>query len=85
MPHNDRRRFQKVFPYKCNNVKSFCQFLKAKRRCYQGGKEEIAPAKAVAMTLPFIGSQLPCKQMSGFFGVSEAAFIHTTEYIMKLL
>ena len=39
----------------------------------------------MAMTLAFLGSQLPCKQMSGFFAVSEAAFIHTMEYIMQLL
>ena len=66
-------------------LKSLCQFLKPKRRIYQGGMEEIAPAKAVTMTLAFLRSQLLCKQMSGFFGVSEVAFIHTTEYIMQLM
>ena len=77
--------FRRYFRMNATTLKILCQFLKAKRQCYQGGKEEIAPAKAVAMTLAFLGSQLLCKQMSGFFGVSEAAFIHTTEYIMKLL
>ena len=77
--------FRRYFCMNTRTLKSLCQFLKPKRRSYQGGKEEIAPAKAVAMTLAFLGSQLPCKQMSGFFGVSEAAFIHTMEYIMKLM
>ena len=66
-------------------LRSLCQFVKAKRHHYQGGREEISPEKGVAMTLAFLGSQLPYKQLSGFFGVSEAAFIHTMEYIMKLL
>ena len=66
-------------------MRSLCQFVDAKRRSYQGGREEIEPSKAVAMTLAFLGSQLPYKQLSGFFGVSEAAFIKTTEYVMQLL
>ena len=66
-------------------LRTLCQFLKPKKHLYQGGREEIAPAKAIAMTLAFLGSQLPYKQMSGFFGVSEAAFIHTTEYIIQIL
>ena len=66
-------------------LKSLCTFLRPKRRAYQGSREEVAPLKAVAMTLTFLGSQLPYKQLSGFFGVSEACLIHTTEYVMKLL
>ena len=66
-------------------LKSLCTFLRPKRRAYQGGREEVTPLKAVAMTLTFLGSQLPYKQLSGFFGVSEACLIHTTEYVMKLL
>ena len=77
--------FRRYFHMNTTTLKSLCQFLKPKRRIYQGGKKEIAPAKAVAMNLAFLKSQLPCKQMSGFFGVSESAFIHTTEYIMQLM
>ena len=60
-------------------------FLKPKRRVYQGGREEILPSKCVAITLAFLGSQLPYKQLAGFFGISEACLIKVTEYVMKLL
>ena len=66
-------------------LSSLCQFLKAKRRSYQGGREEISASKAVAMTVAFLGSQLPYKQLSGFFGVSEYGFITSMLYVMKLL
>ena len=66
-------------------LSSLCQFLKAKRRSYQGGREEFSASKAVAMTVAFLGSQLPYKQLSVFFGVSEYGFITSTLYVMKLL
>ena len=77
--------FRRYFCMNATTLRTLCQFLKPKKHLYQGGREEIAPAKAIAMTLAFLGSQLPYKQMSGFFGVSKAAFIHTTEYIMQIL
>ena len=75
--------FRRYFHMNTTTLRTLSQFLKPKRHLYQGCREEIAPAKA--MTLAFLGSQLPYKQMSVFFGVSEAAFIHTTEYIMQIL
>ena len=30
MPHNDRRRFQKVFLYECNNIKKSLPVFKGK-------------------------------------------------------
>ena len=77
--------FRRYFCMNATTLRTLCQFLKAKKCLYQGGREERAPAKAIAMTLAFLGSQLPYKQMSGFSGVSEAAFIHTMEYIMQIL
>ena len=77
--------FRRYFCMNATTLRTLCQFLKPKKHLYQGGREEIAPAKAIAMTLAFLGSQLPYKQMSGFFGVSEAAFIHTMEHIMQIL
>ena len=77
--------FRRYFRMNAATLKSLCTFLRPKRCAYQGGREEVAPLKAVAMTLTFLGSQLPYKQLSGFFRVSEACLIHTTEYVMKLL
>ena len=77
--------FRRYFRMNAATLRSLCQFVKAKQRQYQGGRVEISPSKAVAMTLAFLGSQLAYKQLSGFFGVSEACFIHTTEYVMGIL
>ena len=77
--------FRRYFRMNSATLRSLCQFLKAKRRTYQGGREEITASKSVAMTLAFLGSQLPYKQLSSFFGVSEAAFIKSTVYVMELL
>ena len=77
--------FRRYFRMNSTTLSSLCQFLKAKRRSYQGGREEISASKAVAMTVAFLGSQLPYKQLSGFFGVSEYGFITSTLYVMKLL
>ena len=41
--------------------------------------------KAAAMTVAFLGCQLPFKQLSGFFGVSEHCLTQATDYIMVLL
>ena len=77
--------FRRYFHMNATTLRSLCQFVKAKRRSYQGGREEISPSKAVAMTLAFLGSQLAYKQLSGFFGMSEACFINTMEYVMQIL
>ena len=66
-------------------LKSLFLFLKPKRRTYQGGREQVSGNKPVAMTVAFLGCQLPFKQLSGFFGVSEWCLIQATDYIMKLL
>ena len=60
-------------------------FLKPKRRTYWGGREQVSGNKAVAMTVAFLGCQLPFKQSSGFFELSKRCLIQATDYIMKLL
>ena len=77
--------FRRYFRMNSTTLRSLCQFLKAKKRSYQGGREQIPASKAVAITVAFLGSQLPYKQLSYFFGVFEYAFIRTTEYVMKLM
>ena len=37
------------------------------------------------MTLCYLGTKLPYKLLAGFFGVSEEAFIRSTDHIMELL
>ena len=54
-------------------------------RIYQGGHEQIAPSKMVAVIVCFHGSQMPFKQLSNMFGMSEGCLIKVTDYIMKLI
>ena len=48
-------------------------------------REQVERAKSVAMTLCFLGTRLPFKQLATIFGVSEECFIRTTDYIMLIL
>ena len=64
---------------------SLTQFLNPARRTYRGGREQIEKSKSVAMTLCYLGTRLPYKLLAGFFGVSEEAFIRSTDYIMEIL
>ena len=77
--------FRRYFRMNKETLKSLFMFLKPKRRAYQGGREQISGKKAVAMTVAFLGCQLPFKQLSGFFGVSERCLIQATHYIMGML
>ena len=53
-----------------------------KCRCYQGGCEQVIGRKAVVMT---DGCQLPFKQLSGFFGISECCLMEVLNEVMGLL
>ena len=77
--------FRLYFCMTKETLKSLFLFLKPKRRTYQGGCEQVSGNKAVAMTVAFLGCQLPFKQLSEFFRVSERCLIQATDYIMKLL
>ena len=77
--------FRQYFRMNKETLKSLFLFLKPKRRTYQGGREQVSGNKAVAMTVAFLGCQLPFKQLSGIFGVSKCCLIQAMDYIMKLL
>ena len=84
-PSLEDDEFRRYFRMNKEMHKSLFLFLKPKKRTYQGGREEVSGNKAVAMTVAFLGCQLPFKQLSGFFRVSEQCLIQATDYIMKLL
>ena len=84
-PSLEDDEFRRYFRVNKETLKSLFLFLKPKKRTYQGGREQVSRNKAVAMTVAFLGCQLPFKQLSGFFGVSERCLIQATDYIMKLL
>ena len=60
-------------------------YLNPKTRNYQGGRVQVRPHKMVAMTLCYLGSKLPYKQLSGIFGVCEECYIRTTNHVLELL
>ena len=66
-------------------LRSLTNYLRPTRRSYQGGREQIGPAKMVAVAVAFLGSQSPCKQLSNMFGMTESCFVKVSEYIMKLV
>ena len=39
----------------------------------------------VAVTVSFLGSQSPGKQLSNLFGMTESCFVKVIEYILELL
>ena len=84
-PTLDNDDFRRYFRMNKETLLSLCDFLQPKQRSYQGGREQVSGRKSVAITVCFLGSQLPFKQLSGFFGITESCFIHTTKYIMELL
>ena len=65
--------------------RALTSYLNPKLREYQGGRIQVSQHKMVAMTLSYLGSKLPYKQLSGIFGVCEECFIRTTNYILTLL
>ena len=77
--------FRRFYRMNADTLRALIGFINPQRRSYQGGREQISPAKMVAITVAFIGSQMPCKQMSQMFRISEGCLIKITEYIMDLL
>ena len=77
--------FRRYFRMNKTTFESLRLFLNPVTRSYRGGRVQIEPAKAVAMTLCYLGTRIPYKLLAGFFGVSEEAFIRSTDYIMELL
>ena len=77
--------FRRFYRMNADTLRALIAFLNPERRSYQGGREQISPAKMVAITVAFLGSQIPCKQMSKMFGISEGCFMKITEYVMDLL
>ena len=82
MENDDFRRFFRMHK---ETLRSLTNFLNPECREYQGGRKQIAPSKMVAVTVCFLGSQTPCKQLSNLFGMTESCFVRITEYILKLL
>ena len=77
--------FRRFYRMNADTLRALIAFLNPERRSYQGGRVQISPAKMVAISVAFLGSQMPCKQMSQMFGISEGCFMKITEYIMELL
>ena len=77
--------FRRYFRMNKQTLLSLCDYLNPKRRCYQGGREQVNGRKAVAMIVCFLGCQMPFKQLSGFFGISERCLIEVTNQVMALL
>ena len=84
-PTLENDEFGRYFRMNKETLMSLCNFLQPKQRLYQGGREQVSPRKCVAVTVCFLGCQLPFKQLSGFFGISEGCLINVTNYVMKLL
>ena len=77
--------FRHYFWMNKETFRSLVMYLSPARCLYQGGREQVERSKSVAMTLCFLGTRLPFKQLSIMFGVSEECFIRTTDYVMQLL
>ena len=77
--------FRHFFHMNHQTLRASTSFLKPVTRLYQGGHEQIVPSKMVAVTVCFLGSQMPFKQLSNMFGMSEGCLIKVTNYIMQLI
>ena len=77
--------FRRYYRMNRETLITLTKYLSPEKRSYQGGREQLDPIKMIAMTCSFLGSQWPCKQLSGLFGVTESCFINSTTYIMRLL
>ena len=84
MPTMIDKDFRRYFRMNATTLRTLCQFLKQRNVSINVAGRN-STSKSHCNDLGFFGIQLPYKQMSGFFGVSEAAFIHTMEYIMQIL
>ena len=77
--------FRRFFRMNRQTLQALTSFLKPVTRVYQGGREHINPSKMVVVTVCFLGSQMPFKQLSNMFGMSEGCLIKVTDYIMQLI
>ena len=84
-PNLENDEFRRYFRMNKETLLSLCDYLQPKQRNYHGGREQITARKCVAVTVCFLGCQLPFKQLRGFFGISESCLINVTDYIMELL
>ena len=77
--------FRRYYRMEKGTFAALVSYLNPKIRKYQGGRQQVPPAKMVAITLCFLGSTMPYWQLSGIFGLSEECFIRITDYVMELL
>ena len=84
-PVMENDEFRRFFRMNKETLQSLTNYLRPIRRSYQGGHEQISPAKMVAVTVAFLGSQSPCKQLSNMFSMTESCFVKVSEYIMELV
>ena len=68
-----------------DTLRALINFLRPEQKSYQGGREQVSPAKMVAVTVAFLGCQMPCKQLASLFGLAEGCLLKITEYIMSML
>ena len=85
VPTLEDEDFRRYFRMNKQTLLSLYDYLSPKWRIYQGGRSQVNPRKAVAMTVCFLGCQLPFKQISGFFSISERCLIEVTNHVMGLL
>ena len=84
-PNMEDDEFRRFFRMNKETLRSLTNFLNPARRSYQGGRQQIGPAKMVAVAVLFLGSQCPCKQLSNMLGMTESCFVRVTEYILQIL
>ena len=84
-PSLEDDEFRRFFRIHKDTLRSLTNFLNPERRLYRGGHEKISPAQMVAVTVSFLGSQSPDKQLSNLFGMTESCFVKVIEYILELL
>ena len=77
--------FRRYYRMDKGTLHALTSYLNPKTRTYQGGCVQVQPHKMVAMTVCYLGSKLPYKQLSGIFGVCEECYIRTTDHVMQLL
>ena len=51
--------FRCFYQMNADTLRALIAFLNPERRSYQGGRVQISPAKMVAISVAFLGSQMP--------------------------
>ena len=77
--------FRRYYRMDKGTFRALTAYLNPHTRDYQGGRVQVKPHKMVGMTLFYLGSKLPYKQLSGLFGVCKECYIRTTYYVLELL